>query len=74
MPDFIVIERKKVTKHGTRFRGTIELDIEIPGGYEPVRYGVPRPGEPYLFSDRWVVTCVGKMRRSYIVLREVKKS
>lgn len=70
MSDFVIVERTTATRNGARFQGKIELDVDVPTGYVPVRFGVPQPGEPYLYSDNWVVTCVGKMRRSFIVLRK----
>jgi hypothetical protein len=47
---------------------------EIPDGYEPVRYGVPRPGEQYLV-DGDILVWQGPASRSYtaLVVRKVEK-
>ena len=72
MSEFVIVERTEGKASGTTFEGMIEMSVELPVGYEPVRYGVPQRGDAYLYGT-WVVTCRAMMRRAYLVVRKMKE-
>lgn len=68
------IQRKPERLRGGSYvyHGTLEFEVEVPSGFVPVAFRVPRRGERYLYGNT-VAWCSGKMKRSFLVLRRKKK-
>jgi len=58
---------------GYLYHGTLEFEVQVPSGFEPVAFRVPRKGEKYLFGNT-VAWCSGKMKRSFLILRRRRKA
>jgi len=53
------------------YHGTLEFEVEVPSGFVPVAFRIPRRGEQYLFGNT-VAWCSGKMKRSFLIVRRKK--
>ena len=51
----------------------IEIEVDIPDGYEFIRYGVPIAGEFVIYPDDAVMRSSGVSFGSYIIVREAWK-
>ena len=68
------IQRKpeRLVGDGYLYYGTLEFEVQVPSGYEPVAFRVPKRGEQYLHGNT-VAWCSGKMKRSFLILRRKRR-
>jgi len=51
-----------------RYAEHIFCNVELPGGWKPRWFNVPRKGDYFLYGVNHVVKCNGKMKRAYLIV------